>query len=812
MSARPERAPSAAPRRRTAWLAALLVAAAAASHAPALGADFIHFDDPQYLLENPHVHTGLRWENLRWAFTHEHLSNWHPLTWLSHMLDFEVFGSDPAGHHAVGVALHAVNVLLLFALLAGATRQTVPSALAAAIFALHPVNVESVAWVTQRKTTLSTLFALLSILAYVRYARAASRRAYAASLALFALSLLSKQLWVTLPFALLLLDAWPLRRLAPESAALREQARAAWRRVPEKLPYLLLAAAASAVTLVVQQGAMATVESFPIGERIANTLVAYVRYVASFFWPAHLAVFHPRDPGGVGLARAAAAAAGLLAATVAILRLDPRWRPLQVGWLWFLGTMIPMSGLVQVGDQARADRYAYVPFWGLAIALVWSGRELLRTRPRLARPALALALVACAALAAATARQAQRWRDTITLFEDALAHTEHNWLAHRTLAAEYFAAGDYGRAREHCERALALQRDLGAVLATCGLTMYELGSTARAIEMLEQGTRAAPDDPTPLTHLGWVYAELGRDESAEAVLAAAAQRLPETANAHARLMVHGNRARVLARLGRLDEARREHALAQAADPASPLLLPLAAEIDFQAGDLDAASSRVQAAVEQRPDDADAWDLLARIQARRAAPEEAAAAWRRTLALEPRRYEAVMRAAELERRLGRPGEARRILEEGLAAAREATGDDRSRVRSTFERFLADLALEEGEPGRARERYERALAEWPENHAAHRGLAWLLATAPASSAAEVERAVALAERACALAPRREPRLIATLAAAYARSGRSEEAVRTAREALALAIAGGDSALAGDIERQLAVYAAGSPYLEP
>ena len=331
-------------------LCAALVAATFAAYSPALDAGFVAFDDDAYVYDNPQVSAGLGWTGVPWALVASHASNWHPLTWLSHMADVEIFGQGPQGHHFTNVALHAANAVLLFLLLASLTGALLPSFFAAGVFALHPANVESVAWISQRKTTLSTLFLLLALFGYVRYVRHRAPRAYAASLLCFALSLASKQTFVTLPVLLLLLDYWPLRRDAETEPAPRRAGGRAWPLLREKIPYLVLAAAASLVTFHVQADAMPSIEAYPLSERLGNVPIAYVRYLGMLLWPTRLAVFYPQGPGDVTTQKLLACLA-LLAVVTALVWRFRRWRFLLFGWLWFLVALVPMIGVVQVGPQ-----------------------------------------------------------------------------------------------------------------------------------------------------------------------------------------------------------------------------------------------------------------------------------------------------------------------------------------------------------------------------------------------------------------------------------------------------------------------------
>jgi tetratricopeptide (TPR) repeat protein len=523
--------------------AALLVLATLATYAPTFSAGFVDVDDADFVTENERVRDGLTWDGVAAAFGSAHAGNWFPLTWLSHMADVAAFGLSPGAHHAVNVALHALNAVLLFAALRSLTGALAPSFAVAAVFALHPVQVESVAWISQRKTTLSTGFGFLAIWLYARYARSGARRAYRASLGAFALSLLSKQTLVTMPFLLLLLDFWPLARLSAAS----------WRRLAiEKVPYALLAVAASAAAVVAQTEAIATGATFPLPVRLGNAILSYVRYLTAFVWPAKLAFFYPLLPEDVTPARVAGAAALLLAISAAALAFGRRERRhLLVGWLWFLGTLVPVIGVVQIGAQAMADRYAYVPLCGLAIAVVWSLREGLAS-PRAGgalRAAAAVGFAAvCLVLAVATRRQAEKWHDSIALLEDAVADVDGNYVAHRALAGQYFNRGDYPRALRHAEEGAKVARDLGEILPIEGMALYQTGARTAAIAKLEEATRVAPRNVMGFSNLGWVYLQEGDATRARAALEAAVSLDPQSARSFALLGASE------LRLGLLDEA------------------------------------------------------------------------------------------------------------------------------------------------------------------------------------------------------------------------------------------------------------------
>ena len=434
-------------------LGALLLLVVAGVFLPAVTHDFITYDDPVYVTGNAHVTGGLTWADVGWAFHSTEASNWHPLTWLSHMADCQVFGLRPWGHHLTSVLLHAFNAFLLFAALRRMTGAPWRSLFVAALFGLHPLHVESVAWVSERKDVLSTTFWMLVLWAYARRAELARARDtgslgfYGLAVLFFALGLMCKPMLVTLPCVLLLLDYWPLNRWGGSTASARVAL------VAEKLPFFALSAAASAVTLYAQRGGgtVASVEDFPWPVRLANALVAYCWYLGKAFVPARLAVFYPYFAESPPLWECVSAAVLLAAVTAASAALARRRPYLLVGWLWYLGTLVPVIGLVQVGGQAKADRYSYVPLIGVFIMAAWSagGAPALSARRRRAQGLAAAAMLA--GLAIVTSRQLAFWKDGTSLFRHALAVTENNWVAHANLAAALAKSSAPGAAAEYLD-------------------------------------------------------------------------------------------------------------------------------------------------------------------------------------------------------------------------------------------------------------------------------------------------------------------------------------------------------------------------
>jgi len=537
-------------------ISAGLVALCAATFLAVPSLPFLSFDDPEYLTANPHLAGGLGADTVAWALTTGHAANWHPVTWLSHALDVSLFGLWPPGHHAVNLALHALGALLLFLAVARLTGSTWRSALVAALFALHPLRVESVAWVSERKDLLGGLFWFATMLAYERWARRPSPARYAAVTALFALGLASKPMLVTLPFALLLLDAWPLGRLD----LAHPSPRALWPLVREKLPLLALSAAASAITLAAQSswGSTRPLAGIPLADRLANAVVAVVLYLVKTLWPSSLAVFYPYPVGGHGALRVAAAGATIAALTAGALLLRRRFPSLAVGWLWFLGTLVPVLGIVQVGNQAMADRYTYVPGVGLALAVAFALPDAKRSRATAAAAAAAIA-----ALAVATAVQVSRWSSERELFEHAARVTEGNWLAATVIGMDLERRGDRAGAIARYREAVGWNPRAPEALNNLGNALTAEGRLDEGIGYLREAVRAWPGHLSALSNLGAALAEAGRAAEAVPYLAQAAARAPDHAG------IRYNHGLALLDAGRPAEAVTELEAAVRLSPGDP---------------------------------------------------------------------------------------------------------------------------------------------------------------------------------------------------------------------------------------------------
>lgn len=413
-------------------LAALLFAVTVWVYFPVIRHPFVNYDDPDYITDNTTVQKGLSWTTLSWAFTTMESANWHPLTWLSHALDCELYGLNPSGHHATSLFIHALNASFLLLLLWNATKKLGRSLCVAALFALHPINVESVAWVAERKNVLCMLFVLLTLAAYARYVQNTKVTRYLVVMLCFALALAAKPMAVTLPFALLLIDIWPLQRLAPQSLPLGVNTsfqRSFWALITEKLPLFAMTVASCVVTVIAQNWVIKPLQAVPLRARLVNAIYSYVAYVGKAFWPVHLAVFYAQQGSRLAFWQVGLCIGFLAVVSALAWRLRSHTYFL-VGWLWFLGTLVPMIGLVQVGDQGMADRYAYLSFLGIFVAIVWGSSELAEHFGIDTRWCVLAGAMAVVALSLVTRVQLRTWESNTTLWTHSLQITPDNYVAH----------------------------------------------------------------------------------------------------------------------------------------------------------------------------------------------------------------------------------------------------------------------------------------------------------------------------------------------------------------------------------------------
>lgn len=493
---------------RAVWISLALIAINLFVYASVRHYEFVAWDDPQYITENPQVSSGLTWANVEWAFTTGHHANWHPMTWLSHMLDVQLYGMDAGMHHVTNVVFHLANTLLLFGLLHLMTGRLGRSAFVAGLFAVHPLHVESVAWVAERKDVLSTLFFLLMLWAYVEYVRNPQRNRYLLVVVLLALGLMSKPMLVTAPFVLLLLDVWPLQRvsLGGGSGLIREQ-EPVWQLVREKLPLIALSIVSSIVTVLVQQqgGALQGFETFPWSLRVGNALVSYLAYIVKMLWPDPLVAFYP-FPRSVPVVWLMGAILILVATSAIVLRLIPRHPYLAVGWFWYLGTLIPVIGLVQVGDQAMADRYTYIPLIGLFLMVAWGVPELLphlEFRNIALSAAGVLVLLGCVTVARG---QARSWENTVALWEHALQGSPNNYNAHTHLAVALAGQGRIDEALAHLSEAVRLEPDNAEAHNNLGAVLIRSGRIDEAVTQLSEAVHIQPAYADAHNNLGMAFA------------------------------------------------------------------------------------------------------------------------------------------------------------------------------------------------------------------------------------------------------------------------------------------------------------------
>ncbi len=583
----------------------LLAGLTLAVFAPVVSGQFINVDDPVYVTANDHVQQGLTWRNSAWALTALEAANWHPVTWLSHMLDVTLFGLDPGGHHATSLLIHCLNVILLFLWLRRMTGSLYKSALVAAFFAVHPLGLESVAWIAERKNVLSTLFLLLTLWMYIEYARKPSVLRYLAVALLFTLGLMSKPMLVTLPFALLLLDYWPLARigLGPKSSGpARPSSAVFFWRFAEKLPLLLLAAGSAVLTLKAQ--ALDTeIKVVPLSARIANALLSYGTYLWQMIWPANLAIFYPYRDRAI-FSWPVMASLLFICLITAVTVCQVKKRPyLAVGWFWYVGTLVPVVGLVHVGDISRADRYTYVPLLGVFIAIVWGTAELGTRFPAVRYGMISGACLVLVALAATTTRDISYWHDGISVSEHALAVTGPNCLMEKALGEALYNQGRVDEALDHLTRSLQIQ--------PTEIALFEVGT----IKMLQKKLDEAE-----------FYFQ---------------QALGYPGEAHTLAQIHNNLAVLEMQQGSLVDAEKHFRESVALDPSSVRHRVAFGWLLAKQGRYNEAIEQYEQALKSAPDALAYFSLGAALEEQRKLPQ-AADAYRKTLALAPGFQQAQLR--------------------------------------------------------------------------------------------------------------------------------------------------------------------------
>ena len=643
---------------------------------PAVWNGFVNYDDPVYVTANRHLQSGLSWKSMAWAMRSFYAANWHPVAWLSHLLDVQLYGFNPAGHHLTNVIIHTLNVALLGLILRKATRQTLLALATAALFGVHPIHVESVAWVAERKDVLNAFFSLASLLCYLFWVDRRKRETpsssvwYAGSLMAFALSLSSKGMSVTLPFLMLLMDYWPLERF--------RTTRAFRICLLEKIPFVILAGLASLLTLFAQRvgGAVKDTILFPLSIRMENAVVALIRYVGKTLWPANLCVFYPYalPPFSIVLA-----CSGLLVLiSVATIWWWRRFPAFFFGWWWFCLGLMPVIGIIQIGTQSMADRYMYLPSIGVLVALVWGGADALASIRigRIATAAITFVLIGAASFL--TLHQIRFWKNSETLFSHALAVTDDNALAHFNLGIALSDDGDLERGISEMREALRLAPMHPDVHLNLGMMFDDMGQIENATKEFRNALELRPDYPEAHANLGKALEESGRLDAAVKEYREAVRLQPDFWDAHLNLgtaleragdvdeaiseyreavrqnersaLAHSNLALALSKVGRGEEGILEFRRALAIDPSRPdSALNLAVGL-FRAGQADEAIKELERLVKLQPDYAQAYFNLGGMLLSKGLYERAIEAYRKCLSLDPNSPDAEQNMRTVEEQL------------------------------------------------------------------------------------------------------------------------------------------------------------------
>jgi protein O-mannosyl-transferase len=602
--------------------------------AQTLAHEFVNYDDQIYIYENAKVAAGLSLQNIFWAFTHTVCANWHPLTVISHMLDSQLYGLKPAGHHFTNVLLHTFAVILLLFVLRQMTGALWRSAFVAALFAIHPLHVESVAWVSERKDVLSALFFMLTLGAYTRYVRTLSVGSYLVVLLFFAFGLLSKPMLVTVPFVLLLLDYWPLRRfgsVAPAKSRHRRRGeeRANIQRIfLEKIPLLFLSFASCVATLFAQRHFIDPIDRLSLAERLGNAVLATLVYVRQLVWPSGLSVFYPHPRHSLSVAQASVAALLLLAGSAAALMYRRKRPYFLTGWFWFLGMLVPVIGIVQVGMQAHADRYTYLPQIGLYILVTWLAADAVsswRHRRVLLGTAMAFSI---AILTWSSWKQTNYWRDSRTLWTHALAVNPYNEVAHNGLCNLALTQNQFEQAIFHAQKALEIRPESADAHNNLGLALVGKGQRAEARIEFQKVIKTSPTRPRVHYNLATLLLDSGETDAAITEFQKELRLQPEFVDAHNNLGI------ALRQKGALDDAFAHFQKAAEIDPLRPKLHQNLAAILLRQGNLDQAIAQLEKELQINPASAEAHNDLGIAWSQQGRIHQAISEWQKALELQP----------------------------------------------------------------------------------------------------------------------------------------------------------------------------------
>ena len=751
------------------------------------------YDSIAYVCENPDISQGLNPSGVAQAFRGTYVANWHPITMLSYLLDYELYGLNPAGYHGTNVFLHAVTAIALFLVLRAMTGSLWCSAFVAAVFAIHPLRVESVAWVAERKDVLSGLFFMLTLGAYFHYVRRPfSAGRYALVALFFTLGLMSKPMLVTLPFVLFLLDFWPLDRLGPVGVK---------KLILEKVPLFLLVAAFCAVTIWAQQTALMPNEKIALPWRIGNAVVSYAVYIKQMVFPSGLAVLYPHRGADIHLWQIAISLVVLASISLAVLA-GGRKRPyLPIGWLWYLGMLVPVIGILQVGGQAHADRYTYLPQIGLSLLLTWGVTDLTagwRHRRLILGAAAVLILTG---LGTAAWVQTSHWKNSNSLWVHTLKHTENNPVAHNNLGLALTSQGKSADAIEQYRSALRINPNHASAHNNLGLVLASQGKFSEAIEQYRSALRINPDYLVARNNLGSALASQGKSAEAIEQYRSALRINPDYP------ATRNNLGNALASQGKNAEAIEQYRSALLINPDAAIARNNLGEAHNNLGNALASQGKISEAIEQyrnalriNPHLAKAHINLGLALASQGKSAEAIEQYRSALRIDPNL--ATVRI-KLGLELASQGKIDEAIEQYRSALRINPYDATTHCKT------GHLLCRRKDFGAAIEQYEQAIRLYQNYPEAKNNLAWLLATCPDASLRDGHRAVELALSTEQLSGSGNASVLDTLAAAYAEAGRYPEAVKTARRALELA---GSGPIADDIRKHLELYQTGQPFHEP
>jgi len=821
--------------------------------------DFVDYDDDIYVTNNPTVQTGLNVKSLMWAFSRPHIANWHPLTLLSHMLDCQLFGLNPFWHHLTSLFFHIANTLLLFWILNKMTGLVWPSAFTAAAFALHPLHVESVAWVAERKDVLSGFFWMLTIAAYIRYTEHRCVGRYLFVFFAFGLGLMAKSMLVTLPFALLLLDYWPLDRLRWERQNIH-------RLITEKIPLFILTLFSGIIAFISQHGARTSelLIDVSLSGRISNAIISYLAYILKTFYPTRLAVLYPHPGNDLPVYKPIFAFIILVAISAGAIYMARRRRYLVVGWLWYLGTLVPVIGFVQIGLQAMADRYTYLPSIGLFIMVAWGGTELL-AKWRYRRVGFAIAAgLALAGMLLCTRLQLRHWRNSETLFKHAISVTENNFTMHYNYGKVLSDESRFEEALVHFNQALQINPRDHEARNNKGLALLDLKKYDEASLCFKEALALRPGHYETILNMGLVMARQGKFAQAVKHFNMVLEMKPYWPR------VHYNLGLALTQIGKLDDAFRHLTKAlylelglDGTDDEQPIVYDPDTEIDkiieyggkplkigsnyapanyilgeamFQSARINDALKCWTVATLLEPDNHKAYNSLGKAFYQLGKNEQAVEQWMEAIRLNPDDAESHFNLAEAFAKQDKLDEALEHFNEALRIkprwpdARYNLGNiyfSQGRFDLSIKqyaealRFQSDLLearlglarsfTKMGKTKAAVENYYQILKHESERIEVLNDLAWILAVTEDADIRNPSDAIKFAQKACDLTKYTQPENLDTLAAAYAAAANFTEAVSTAKKAIELAEAVGKKELAHQIRSRLELYKANKPYLE-